>query len=169
MGLTIILAYYIFSQPAITAFFSTLGHLSYPGIFIAGLLFSFGFTTPFAIGLFIAINPSNIYLAAILGGFGALISDLLIFSIIKISFQDEFERLEKTKFFKKISNLIKNNINAKLRFYLLYIFAGFVIASPLPDEIGVTMLAGLGHIRPLPFAILSLIFNTLGILFILNL
>src|SRR3989344_289257 len=73
----------------------SLGELSYLGIFIAGLFFSFGFTTPFAIGFFLTVGAENIFIAALIGGCGALISDILIFKLIRFSFMDEFKRLEK--------------------------------------------------------------------------
>ena len=162
--ISIIFAYYLFRNPMIEQYFSHLGDLSYIGIFAAGLLFSFGFTTPIAIGLFLTLNPPNIILASVLGGFGALLSDIFIFKIIKISFLDEFYRLEKTPVIKNINRMLKNSINAKIKNYLLYVFAGFIIASPLPDELGITMLAGLSHIKIQIFIVISFIMNTLGIL-----
>ena len=89
---TIVLSYFIFRNPLISSYLSHLGNLGYLGFFIGGILFAFGFTAPFSVGLFILLNPSNIWIAGIIGGLGALISDLLIFKFIKISFEDEFNR-----------------------------------------------------------------------------
>ena len=113
-------------------------------------------------------NPSNILLASLLGGFGALIADLTIYKLIKFSFMDEFERLEKTKPMKEIDYLMKKEFSTKFRAHLLYAFAGLIIASPLPDELGVTMLAGLSHIKGYIIGIISLIANTIGIYIILS-
>src|SRR3972149_8164207 len=71
LGLTIIIAYYLFTQPEVSSRISGLENLSYLGIFIAGLFFTFGFSTPFSIGFFIVSQPQNIFLAAIIGGIGA--------------------------------------------------------------------------------------------------
>ncbi|MBI2632685.1 hypothetical protein HYW75_06795 [Candidatus Pacearchaeota archaeon] len=160
----IILAYLIFTQPYFENFVSRLDNLGYLSIIFSGVLFSFGFTTPFAVGIFLSLNPENILLASLLGGIGAMISDIFIFKIIKFSFIDEFKLLEKTKPLKKIISLIDNNIAHKIKIYLLYAFAGIIIASPLPDEIGVTMLAGLTKIKIRKLALISFIFNTIGIL-----
>ena len=46
----IILAYIVFSNPIVEGFVTHLNSLSYLGMFIAGLLFSFGFTSPFSAG-----------------------------------------------------------------------------------------------------------------------
>jgi hypothetical protein len=158
-----ILAYWIFSQGSVQGFVEHMGRLSYLGVFIAGILFSFGFTTPFAIGYFLVANPSNIYLAALIGGCGSVVSDLTIFKIIRFSFMDEFKRLEKTKPMKDIHSLLSSKFLARVRVYLLYAFAGIIIASPLPDEIGVTMLAGLSRIKTSVLVVISLVMNTLGI------
>lgn len=165
--LMIILAYFIFSNPEVKSYLSQNNDKPYLFSFIAGLMFSFGFTAPISVGLLITLNPSNIYLAAALGGLGALIADLFIFNLIKFSFLDEFKKLENEKTIKPIKNLIEKEVSHKIRNYLLYIFAGFVIASPLPDEIGITMLAGLTKIKQSIFSILSFLLNSLGILIIL--
>ena len=165
--ITIIIAYLIFKNPSVSSFVLQLGNLSYFGVFIAGMLFAFGFTAPFAAGFFITLNPHNILLAGIIGGIGALLSDLLIFSFIRVSFEDEFNKLRKTKLIRSIGKVIEKSLGKKLKAYLMYIFAGFIIASPLPDEIGVIMLAGLTRINARILAVLSFILNTIGILVLL--
>lgn len=162
-----VVAYFIFSNSIMGEFISSLGELKYFGIFIAGLLFSFGFTTPFAIGFFVVSNPNNLILAAIVGGMGALVSDLFIFNLIRFSFMDEFRRLEKTKLLKEIIELADKDLSYRFRHYLLYAIAGIIIASPLPDELGVAMLAGLSHIKPWAFSLVSFVMNSLGILVVL--
>lgn len=167
--LVIVFSYFIFRNPSISNYLSHLGNLGYLSIFIGGILFAFGFTAPFSVGLFISVAPSNIWIAGIIGGFGALISDLLIFKLIKFSFTEEFKRLSKTKGMKSIVLLIQRSLGVKIKVYLMYVFAGILIASPLPDEIGVIMLAGLTKINFKILAIISFILNTLGILIILSL
>jgi len=158
----IIAAYTIFSFESVRLFGSHLGLVGYLGVFIAGLLFSFGFTTPFAIGAFVVMNPENTLTYALVGGLGAMIADLTIFKIIKVSFFDEFKALTKSKAAGKIRKFTPP-INKRIKNYLMYAFAGIIIASPLPDELGVTMLAGLSHIRTIPLAIISFVFNSIGI------
>ncbi|MBI2044077.1 hypothetical protein HYT24_01810 [Candidatus Pacearchaeota archaeon] len=142
--------------------------MEYIGIFIAGLFFSFGFSAPFAVGFFLTIQPQNIWLATIIGGSGALIADLIIFKMIKFSFMDEFEKLERTKVMKEIIKDFSYKPLAKIKNYLLYAIVGIVISSPLPDEIGVSMLAGLTSIRIHILAIISFIMNSIGIYIMLS-
>ncbi|MBX4196215.1 hypothetical protein KW805_01360 [Candidatus Pacearchaeota archaeon] len=156
-------AYYLFTIPTVVLYLSSLGNLKYWGILIAGLLFSFGFSTPFAVGLFLTLKPDNILLAAIIGGAGAMLSDLSIFSFIRLTFMDEFQRLEKVKPVAFMEREFHQILPKRLQRYLLYACAGFIIASPLPDELGVTLLSGFSTIKTRSFILFSFIFNALGI------
>jgi hypothetical protein len=158
-----IFVYYIFSQPFISEWMKTVNKFGYFGIFFSGIFTSLGFTTPLGVGLLIKINPQNIFIGSVIGGIGATIADLLIFKTIKFSFIDEFKRLGKTKFFREIGHIVKKNKSVLIRHYLLYVFAGILLATPLPDEVGVSMLAGLTTIKPLKLAIISFILHTLAI------
>jgi hypothetical protein len=162
-----ILAYYIFSNDAVQEFVYGLNRLSYLGIFIAGVFFSFGFSTPFSTGFFLIASPDNIFIAAIIGGFGAMLADLSIFKLIKISFMDEFRRLEKTKLLREFNGVFHQKFLVHVKLYILYACAGIIIASPLPDEIGVSMLAGLTRIKASVLSVISFVMNTLGILLLL--
>ncbi|MCX6748916.1 MAG: hypothetical protein NT076_04900 [Candidatus Pacearchaeota archaeon] len=167
LAIFIILSYMLFSNPLISSFISQLDNLKYLGIFIAGLLIPFGFTAPISVGFFIVANPSNILLSAIIAGFGAMLGDLFIFNIIRFSFMNEFNKLENTHAAKKLNKIIEKDLGKKIKNYLLYIFAGIIIASPLPDELGVIMLAGLTKINQKILATTSFILHTLGILVLL--
>lgn len=163
-----ILSYYIFSSFYVQKLVENLNSLSYLGILIAGIFFSFGFTTPFSVGYFLTAQPQNIFIAAIIGGFGALLSDLLIFKVIKISFMDEFNQLKKSPAIREINILLSKKPLARFKNYMMYALVGFVIASPLPDELGVSMLAGLTKIKMHILAIIGFIMNTIGILILLS-
>ncbi len=142
----------------------------YPGIFVAGLLFSYGFTTPFAIAALVAtageVNP---FIAAPLAGFGALLSDLIIFEFLRISFfGDELERLRHASIIDRIHRLLHHETTPEIvRRWSLWILAGIVIASPLPDEIGVALLSGTTKMSERTFGVVCITMNTFGILVIL--
>lgn len=165
--LSVVASYFLFSSNNVQIFVSGLNNLTYFGIFIAGIFFSFGFSAPFAIGFFLMSSPGNIFWAAGIGGVGAMISDMLIFHFIKFTVMDEFNRLKKTKPMKAMTNEIRKDFKKKVRNYLTYFAAGIIIASPLPDELGVGMLAGLTEIKPKILAIISFIMNSFGILIML--
>jgi uncharacterized membrane protein YdjX (TVP38/TMEM64 family) len=167
LAIATVAAYWLFSMPEVVAAINGLNGWEYLEIFVAGLFFSFGFTTPFAIGFFLTVEPSSVLGAALVGGLGAFLSDVVIFHTIKFSFMDEFHRLKRTAAMRKLRELIRRDFNAHVSNYLFYVFAGLIIASPLPDELGVSMLAGLTHIRPMTFAAISLLCNAAGILVML--
>ena len=54
--------------------------LGYIGTFIGGIFYAYGFTAPPATSILLILAKSqNIFIAALIGGIGALISDLIIF------------------------------------------------------------------------------------------
>ena len=80
---------------------------------------------------------------------------------------DEFERLGKTKMMKKTSYYIQKFFDHKIKVCLMYAFAAILIASPLPDEAGIILLAGLTKIKAFALGVISIICNTAGILILL--
>ena len=164
----IIASYFIFSNEIVSAWFENLEGFGYFGTFIAGILAAFGFTAPIGVGILIKLNLENPILGALIGGVGASFGDWIIFKTIKFSFMDEFQRLKEVGAIRKIRKIAHRNKHILIKHYLLYIFAGIMIATPLPDEIGVSMLAGLTTIRQIKLAIISFILHTSAIFLILN-
>lgn len=94
---------------------------------------------------------------------GSVISNIALFKLIKFSFKEEFNRLKTEKPILFIKHITRLDMKKKINHYLLYAFAGIVLASPLPDEIGVIMLSGLSHIKPLKLAAISFVLHFIGI------
>ena len=158
--ITFIIAYLLFYSRDYGPFRSFVSGLGYSGTFLAGILFAYGFTAAPATAIFLILaQHQNIYLASLIGGIGALIGDLLIFSFIRQSFADEISKLSK----ERIMHYFSNRVPGLIKKYTLPIIAGFIIASPLPDEIGVAMLAASKVISTKIFAIVSYLLNTAGI------
>jgi len=162
------LAYIIFSSPSVSAFVSSLNSTGYLGAFIAGMFYTFGFTSPISAGFFIDLNPSSILLAGVLGGIGSLIGDMLIFDFIRFSFMDEFKSLGKEKPIKWVGRLLEKLLGKKIVSYVVYLLAVAFIASPLPDEAGITLLAGFTKIKASAIAVIGIISNTIGIIILLS-
>jgi len=158
------LAYIVFSNPSVAEFISGLNSFGYFGSVIAGMFYTFGFTSPFSAGFFIDLNPSSILLAGILGGIGAMIGDMFIFYIVKGFFKAEFILLSKEKSVLWIGKSSEKLLGKRLNFYLMHLLAVIFISSPLPDEAGITLLAGLTKIKPAAIAAISVISNTIGII-----
>ena len=162
--LTFIAAYILFRGRNFLLLHSFLLSLGYAGTFLAGILFTYGFTAaPATAILLILAKEQNLLLAGFIGGFGALIGDLLIFGFIRFSFSDELKKLSE----ERIVIHLNNKTHPLLKKYLIPVVAGFIIASPLPDEIGVSLLAASRKISTRLFSIISYILNTAGIFVVL--
>ncbi|MBI5134403.1 MAG: hypothetical protein HZA81_03420 [Candidatus Taylorbacteria bacterium] len=130
--------------------------------FVAGLFFTSAFTTAPAIAvlakLSLAYPPGAV---AIIGGIGALLGDLLIFAFIKGHIREDVRYFLAKAKTKRIRHILEHRF---ARWSLAFVGA-IIIASPLPDELGLAMM-GLSDVRTSRFVPISLAFNTLGILLI---
>ena len=162
--ITLLIAYLLFYERTNPQFHDFLISLGYGGTFIAGALFAYGFTAaPATVILLILAKDQNILLAGLIGGLGAVMGDLFIFSFIRHSFKDEIYKFSNEKLVKYLNHKTPNFFKK----YLTPVIAGFIIASPLPDEIGVSLLAVSKNISMKIFSIVSYMLNTAGIFVIL--
>jgi len=137
--------------------------IGYLGSFIAGIFFTSVFTTAPAIVVLGEIAQINsVILTALFGAIGAVFGDLFILHIIRDRFsKDLADLLLHTGWIRKLRRLAQ----MKVFRYLNLVIGGLIIASPLPDELGVSLL-GFSRIKTKWFALISLIFNFIGILLI---
>jgi len=161
---TFVIAYLIFAGRDFQPFHKLLFSWGYFGTLLAGIFFSFGFTAaPATAILLILAKQQNIFLAGFIAGFGALIGDLVLFNFIRHYFTDEIKKLHN----KKVITHLNNIIPAGIKKYFILVLAGFIIASPLPDEIGISLLAASRSISIAFLSALSYSLNTAGIFVIL--
>ena len=161
--ISLILAFILLETRALTDILVSTVKFKLIGSFIAGMFFTSVFTTAPAIVTLGEIARSNsTFLTALFGAFGALLGDLIIFKFIK-------DRLGKhlTLLIKHESGWKRLEALFRLKYFRWFTFlaGGLIIASPLPDELGIGLL-GFSKMRTSRFIPLSLIFNFLGILII---
>src|SRR3989338_1798917 len=162
--LTFMLAYLLFYNRTYEPFHDFVASLSYIGTFISGALYVYGFTAaPATALLLILAKEQNIILASLVGGLGALIGDLIIFSAIRHAFADEIEKL----FEEEIVKYIHSKTPSFVKKYLVPAAVVFIIASPLPDEVGIALLAATRNISLRLFSVFSYLINTVGIFVVL--
>ena len=132
------------------------------GSFIAGIFFVSVFTAaPATVALGEIAQSNSVIAVAILGGLGALIGDLIIFRFVKDRVSEHFSYLIKASKTERIVSIFK----LKLFRWIIPFVGALIIASPLPDEIGVAML-GLSKMKNSYFILLSFVLNSAGILII---
>ncbi len=142
-----------------------LGKLGYIGAFFAGMLFVSTFTV--AIGAVVLLvlaeflSPIEIGLVA---GLGAVLGDLVIFRFIQDNLMGEVKQL-----FGTIDNKhrVRHLFHSKYFSWTLPVLGAIIIASPLPDEIGVSLM-GLSRMKTTQFISLSFILNAIGIFLVVS-
>lgn len=165
LGATFIFAYLLYAAQAFLLLRRSISDWGYAGAFVAGLLYVFGLTAAPATAIFLLLaDHHNIVVLGLLGGLGSLLGDFMIFKLIRYSFADEIQAL----FQERIVRYFTGRVPHALRKMFIPLVAGFIIASPLPDEIGVFLLAASPQISPRGFALLSFVLNTAGIFVILG-
>lgn len=169
LAISVVLAYGLFRTEAVQSFFHGLDEFGYVSAFFGGMLFAVGFGAPFGVAILATIaDDVNILLGAALGGVGALASNYLLFRFVRHTFSDEIERFKGSKAFGLLRGLLVRRVPPKISFYIWLGVAGLVIASPLPDEFGVALLAGITTVRERTFAVTAFSLNTLGILAVMG-
>lgn len=153
--LSIVTFFYLAETPQIKNTIEFIGGFGYIGAFIAGALFVSIFTVaPASIALFYlaeTLDPVGIAVAA---GAGSVVGDYLIFRFLKDKIYEELRPFFMGHGGKPLQKLFKTPYFA----WSLPLIGAFIIASPLPDEVGLGML-GLTKIK---------VWQLMGVLFLLN-
>ena len=159
LSMSFALAYMLLEGAHFVGLRGFFGSLGLVGAFFAGVMYVYGFTAAYGTAIFLILAKGNdLVLTGLVAGAGALLGDLLIFKFLRHSFSDELLLLSKEKLFAELGQ--KLPVGAK-KFFLPAI-GGLIIASPLPDELGVSLL-GFSKMKMPLFLILSLVFNFIGI------
>ena len=156
--LTIILAFYLYFSGLLQNLINSLGQFQIIGVLIAGMLFVFAFTAaPATASLIGFTNTINPILISFIGAVGVMIGALLVFNFFKKDLPDEIEEIiNKTK----LNKLRKIKIK-----WLIPLIVGFIIATPIPDEIAIALLAE-NKFDANAFMLFAFIFAFIGLLII---
>ena len=162
IALSVIVAVILVKTGILKSLLTSTKEIKLIGSFVSGLFFTSVFTTaPATVALGEIARHNSLFWTVILGGFGAMLGDLVIFRFVKDSLAKDFSTLIKHSASKRLIAVFK------LKFFRWFIaFLGaLIIVSPLPDELGLTMM-GLSKVKTAVFIPLSFILNSLGILII---
>ncbi|RJP45783.1 MAG: hypothetical protein C4584_02895 [Armatimonadetes bacterium] len=162
--ISIVVAILLSRTETLHNFLINLGSLSYFGAFIAGIFFVSTFTvaTSAVVLLILAESLSPLEIG-IIAGLGAVIGDLTIFRLIKDNVLDEI---------RPIFNALGNHyplrvLHTRYFSWTLPVIGGLLIASPLPDEVGISLM-GIAKLKTYQFIIVSFILNAIGIFLIVS-
>lgn len=160
--LSVVISYYIVDSNLIHKALEYSEALGYLSSFVAGMLFTSVFTAaPASVALFELAQETPVLVVAAIGALGALLGDIMLFKFVRDSLSEDIVAI-----FKKFGRVHKEHFKFLLKLsylrWLMVFLGGLIIASPLPDELGLMMM-GFSKINSKEFAILSLFFNFLGI------
>ena len=161
----VVLAIVLSKNEIFRSFLLHLGNFGYIGAFVAGIFFVSTVTvaTSALVLLTLAETLSPIELG-LLAGLGAVVGDVLIFNLIKDDLANEIEDLYEQIDTKK--HLVKL-FHTKYFNWVLPIIGAIIIASPLPDEMGISLI-NLSKMNSFKFIILSYLLNSIGIFLIVS-
>lgn len=159
-----LVVFFLFADtPVVHALIRHIGTYEYVGSFITGIFFVSTFTVaPASVVLFHLAQEFNPVLIALTAGAGAVVGDLLIFRLFKDRIFDEIAPL--------VTRIRDTHVFALFKsphfVWLTPVIGALIVASPLPDEVGIGMM-GLSRIKQWQFMFLTYLLNTVGILFII--
>lgn len=142
--------------------FASLSAYAWLASFVAGFFFTSLFTlapASIALGALGEFHP-HIWVA-LWGAAGAVIGDLLLFIFVRDHISDDIAVI----FSSRRWSWIKRAFRRPFLHWLLPVTGAIVIASPLPDELGLSMM-GLSRVSIVAFIPISYTMNFLGILLV---
>ncbi len=163
--ISIMIAFFLSRYEPFHAFLLNLGGFGYIGAFLAGMLFVSTFTvaTGAVILLVLAETLSPVEIG-IIAGLGAVVGDFTIFHFIKDNLTQELEsiydHIDGDHHFKKV-------LHTKYFSWTLPVIGAIIIASPFPDEIGVSLM-GISKMKTYQFLLISFILNAIGIFLVVS-
>lgn len=132
------------------------------GGFVAGIFFTSVLTVGSAtVALAEIAQTHSVFLMALIGAAGSVVGDLILFSFVRDRITDDFMAIFSQPKVRRLTHLLHLEIFK----WLLPILGVLIVASPLPDEIGLAMM-GISKLRTGSFILLSYGANFLGILIV---
>ncbi len=128
------------------------GGSGYSGAFVSGILYAISVTAPLATVFFFSLEGLHPFWAALFGGLGALLYDVLVFEVVRHALRPTL-----LEHFKE-----RLALRHRLPTWVTTLAGAVILASPLPDELAAGFL-GLSSMRTRRFLVLSFLLNSAGI------
>lgn len=162
IAVSILVAVFALKNGFIDSIVASLGGFKYLGMFIAGMFFTSVFTTAPSMVMIGELAQNNqLMMVSFLGGLGSVVGDYIIFCFARDRISEDLEYLLRFSKTERFSAIFETKL-----FHRFVPFLGAVIlVSPLPDEIGVSML-GVSKLSSRYFLLISFVLHGLGIFII---
>jgi len=161
--LSIVLAIILSRSEPLHNIFLHLGTLGYLGALLGGMLFVWIFTMPTGLLILLTLNGIMPSLElAIVATLGAMIGDLVIFKFVRDDLLGEVREIYSHFGGRHLTHIL----HSKYFHWTLPVIGAIIVASPFPDEIGVSLM-GISKMKTYKFILVSLILNFSGIYLVL--
>ena len=165
---SIVVAIFLSRFEIFHTFLLTLGGLGYIGAFIAGILFVSVFTVATGAVILLVLSeelsPLTIGLVA---GLGAVFGDYVIFRFVKDSLMKEIKPIYSSIGGNFLSRIFGTTLHTKYFSWLLPVIGAVIIASPLSDELGISLM-GISKMKTYQFIFISFLLNAIGIFLVVS-
>lgn len=157
--ISLIVFVYILNKDFAQIFIKNISALGYAGSFLAGIFFVSVFTIAPASVILLDISKTlSPYLVALFAGVGAMLGDYMILRVLKDRvFEELLPLLKKTE-----NSFFSVVFSSPFFSWMIPLFGAIIIASPLPDEIGIGLM-GLSRIKKWQFLLITFALNAVGI------
>ncbi len=162
---SILIVFVLIKIPMVHALMHELSRAGYVGAFVGGMLYVSALTSALGALLLLAMLESvEIMELSILAGVGGLVGDLILFRYIRSGIHAELTHIYNRVGGKGITRTFKRT---PVLNWIVPIIGMIIIASPFPDEIGISML-GFSQIKTVHFAVVALILDIVGVYALLH-
>ena len=164
IALGILITFLLVKIGAIDALVYSLRHYTIVASFLAGVFFTSTFTiAPASVALVNLAQQAPLPLVAAWGALGAMCGDLILFFFIRDRFAEDL----KSAFSSRRVKHILHSFHFGFLKWLAPILGALIIASPLPDEFGISLL-GMSKIRTSLLLPISYVMNFIGVYLIVG-
>ncbi|MFH0773492.1 MAG: hypothetical protein V1922_04240 [bacterium] len=163
--ISIIVGFVLLKTPFFREMIFHLGNFGYIGAFIGGILFVSTFTVSTGVALLLLLAETiNPIIIGLIAGLGAVVGDLVIFQYVRSK-----GLISEIKHFFEFfgSDKLKHLVHSKYFSWTLPVLGAIIIASPLPDEMGVGLM-GISKLKTSQFVLLSFVLNAIGIFLVVT-
>ncbi len=162
VGVSVLIAWFLISSGALSHFLADTDTGRIFESFVVGIFFTSAFTlAPSAIFLGELSHHISPFTVALFGALGAMCGDLILFLYIRDRLADDI----KAMFPKRAVRHFLNSFHLGFWKWLAPVLGALIIASPLPDEFGLSLL-GLSRTRLAVLMPVAFVMNFLGILLV---
>ena len=162
--ISIYIAYLLYGYEPFHEFLLHLGGFGYVGAFIAGILFVSTFTVATGVLILLVLaEQMSVWEIGLIAGLGAALGDLIIFRFIQDDLMEEVGPIYNRFGGGHVTKLLHTRYFS----WTLPVVGAFIIASPLPDEVGVSLM-GLSKMSKPKFILLTFVLNAIGIALVVS-